>query len=217
MQLSLTECRELRDLLLDDTDDSPVPYTSPSSPTALLEAAAASPNTSQISDLNPTDPLTPNTLDLRDKSRVFPPSSINKSAQLFLKLVSNDILSLPLPKITTPNLSKPQQDALRKLKSHDHIIIKEADKGGQVVVLDMAQYKTMCTDIQDNKDWYQPISFSHLDSISIKFNALVDQARDEGTIDNKIWKFIKTPHPRISTFYNLPKLHKKVQKSRADQ
>lgn len=45
MQLSLTECRELRDLLLDDSDDLSEPTTTSStplsSPTPLLEAAAA--------------------------------------------------------------------------------------------------------------------------------------------------------------------------------
>lgn len=70
---------------------------------------------------------------------MFPAASTNKSAQLFLKLVSKDILALPSPKIINSNLSKIQQDALKKLKSYDNIIIKEADKGGQVVVMDTVQ------------------------------------------------------------------------------
>lgn len=76
------------------------------------------------------------------------------------------------------------------------------------MVMDIAQYKSMCRDILHNKEWYQPISFNQLDSIFIKFYALVDQARIEGTINNKIWKFLKNPYPRVSTFYSLPKLHK---------
>lgn len=44
--------------------------------------------------------------------------------------------------------------------------------------------------------------------ISVKFYQLVDRARDDGLIDTMIWKFIRTPHPRISNFYSLPKLHK---------
>lgn len=69
--------------------------------------------------------------------------------------------------------------------------------------MDNAQYKAMFKNILANTDWYHPISFSDLDAISIKFYELVDQARDDGIINNKICKFIKTPHSRISTFFFL--------------
>lgn len=107
MQLSLTECRELRDLLLEDMDDSQMSSTPPSSPTPLLEAAEAALNTPQIGPKNPTDSLVPNTLDLRAKSKVFPSSSTSKSEQLFLKLVSNDILALAPPGSLTLIYPKP--------------------------------------------------------------------------------------------------------------
>lgn len=60
----------------------------------------------------------------------------------------------------------------------------------------------------NNDEWYRPITFAQLDSFSIDFYRLVDQAFDLGTINKTLWKFIHTPHPQIATFYALPKLHK---------
>lgn len=199
MQLSLSECRELRELLLNDPGDAPdnisLCSTPPSSPTPLLAAAAAVFDSPTTSNTQPLDPCVPNTGDLRAKSTVFPAASINKSAQIFQKLVSREILALPSPNITDPNLTKKQHISLQKLRAYENITIKEADKGGQVVVMDTTHYKTMCRDILDNGDWYRPISFAQLDGIVVKFYALVDSAREERIINDRVWKYIKTPSP----------------------
>lgn len=154
MQLSVAECPDLRDLLLDETNTSSLTATLPSSPTPLLEAAERflSPS-GQGMDFLPspvqevTDPLLPTITDLRAKSHVFPVSSTNKSAQIFLKLVSKEIEALPPPALQSKNLTIEQQQALARLKTYTHLVIKEADKGGQVVVMDVNQYKIMCKNI----------------------------------------------------------------------
>lgn len=78
MQLSMVECRELRDLLLDEVDTISPPITPPSSPTPLLEAAdqmmeAADQrmNLSDSFDHDIDDSLTPKISHLRFKSKVF--------------------------------------------------------------------------------------------------------------------------------------------------
>lgn len=98
--------------------------------------------------------------------------------------------------VTTPNLSRKQQEALLKLKSYNHLTIKEADKGGQVVVMNNAHYKNMCKALSDKNNWYQPISFTDLDAIFLKFYTPIGQAQDDGIINNKIWKFIKKIPPK---------------------
>lgn len=51
------------------------------------------------------DPLEPHTQDLRAKSKVFPPSYINMSAYLLLKMASNDILTLSSTSMEFNNLT----------------------------------------------------------------------------------------------------------------
>lgn len=90
--------------------------------------------------------------------------------------------------------------ALNQLKSYDHLIIKEADKGGCTVVLDAHHYKQICLDLK-NKLWYQPTTFEQFDQYMIQFYELVDEAFDDHIINKRIRDFIRTPHLRIPTFF----------------
>lgn len=122
-------------------------------------------------------------------------------------MVTNEIMALK-DGPQSQNLSVGHQEALVQLKAMTNIIIKEADKGGCVVVLDLDHYKKMCFNIINNTTWYQPIDFAQVDHFMVEFYTLVDRAFDEGLISKTIWEFIRTPSPRIPTFYCLPKIHK---------
>lgn len=123
---------------------------------------------------------------------MFSPSSINKSAHLFLQMVSNDILTLPFTPMKSSNLTPLQKHALSNIKSYTHLTIKEANKGSCIVVMNNAQYKRMCLDILDIPLWYYPLHFEELDSFTIEFYELINMAYYNGNIDNKVWKFIRT-------------------------
>lgn len=202
MNLTLTECRELKSLLLSDSQ------TCPSSLTPLIEAHEALDGIVNIPPNEEPNPLTPLTLDFKIKSTVFPSLSLNKNALLFLKLVTGELSNMEKTPPMFPNITKAQLQALRQLKTYDHLVIKEADKGGCTVVLDRSHYKQICLDPLDNKDWYLPISLEQIDQFTVDFYSLVDAAWDNNTIDKRIRDYIKTPFPKILTFYTLPKIHK---------
>lgn len=107
-----------------------------------------------------------------------------------------------------PNLSQTQVQALKKLRTYSHLTIKPADKGGCIVVMDNDKYKKICLDILNNPTWYKPISFEIMEQFMVDFYQLVDDAFHSGIINKNNWKFIRTPLPRLSTFYCLPKVHK---------
>lgn len=145
---------------------------------------------------------------MRIISKTFPQSTVNRNAHLFLKMVSAEISDLQTNILNPENLSKPQVKALGRFKTYTHLTIKQADKGGSTVVLDNEHYKRLCLDILDNKNWYKPISFKQADGFMIKFYGIVEDAFEKNVINKKLWQYIRTPHPRMSTFYCLPKLHK---------
>lgn len=66
----------------------------------------------------------------------------------------------------------------------------------------------MCLDILNNEAWYKPISFAVADRFMVDFYQLIDDPHHAGTISKNIWAFLRTPHPRLSTFCCLPKVHK---------
>lgn len=87
-------------------------------------------------------------------------------------------------------------------------LVKPSDKGGNVVLLDNHDYIIMCQNILDNKDWYNRLSTQCIDQYNSDFYMFFDQAYNNGVILKDLRDFIRTKHPKIATFYSLPKIHK---------
>lgn len=165
MQLTQRECRELRELLL---EDELFALTPPSSLSPLLEILESTSLTTPVA----SDPMSPSLSDLRPKSTVYPSLNLNKSIQLFLKLTTNELQQLPIHRTNSANLSPALSSAPADLRGYTHLTIKEADKGGRVVVMDNDEYNSMCMDLLNNSKWYCPISFLQIDSFTIDFYRL---------------------------------------------
>lgn len=210
MHLSKVECRELRDLLLSESQELD------SSPSPLIEAFDAlsdpslvlTPSLAETTTREPVDSL-PDISDLKCKSRAFPPSTINKNAHLFLRMVSSEVATLHSQPCTS-NLSEPHRLALSQLKTLEGVVIKPADKGGCVVVLDKDHYKRLCLDILEDSSWYRAIEFREADGYMLDFYSLIDGAFYNNLISKQLWEYMRTPFPRLPTFYCLPKSHKTV-------
>ena len=102
------------------------------------------------------------------------------------------------------NLS--QKQAFKNLQKNENIIIKEADKGSAVVILDKAFYKTKIQEILEDKTYYKLIN-TNVDSNMIskitKFCKIHNKSR------TKREKDFLTNHISITrNFYGLPRIHK---------
>lgn len=109
--------------------------------TPLLSALES--NELTASGISSVDTSNPDLRDFKVKSKTFPASSVNKSAHLFLKMTSSEITALSKNKNTSmipSDLSPPQVQALKNLKTYTHLTIKLADKGGCIVVMDNDTY-----------------------------------------------------------------------------
>lgn len=123
-------------------------------------------------------------------------------------MVTSEIENLPRDvSNTAQNLSSLQNKAIQSLKNNNQIIIKEADKGGSVVVLDYDHYRQLCHDILDNQSWYKKIPFSTIDQYMAEFYGLIDEALFYNVIPKSLWEFLHIDNPTIPTFYVLPKIH----------
>lgn len=94
----------------------------------------------------------------KPKSRAFPTLSTNPNIWAFVQHITNEIDKIDFDNQFTNNLSKKQRQALTSLQNHPWLMVKPADKVGNVVVMNVETYERMCLDILDNKDWYRPIS-----------------------------------------------------------
>jgi hypothetical protein len=73
------------------------------------------------------------------KSNWRPPIP-NKTLEAYRLAVRNDLTTCPLPKDYNRNLSKEQWKALTDLCANPDIIIKKADKGSAVVLMNTTDY-----------------------------------------------------------------------------
>lgn len=69
-------------------------------------------------------------------------------------------LVMPLEKCTNivGNLTQQENIALRLLCAQHSLTIKQADKGGNIVVMSIMQYKAMCLKILQNDVWCKKIT-----------------------------------------------------------
>jgi len=116
----------------------------------------------------------------------------------------------------THNLSKEERDAFQSLQSNPNIIIKKADKGSAVVLMDLGDYIKEAERQLSDTDFYIPtdsdLSEKHIKEIEEILKTMVE--KDE--ID---WETFASLCPsssknRTANFYFLPKIHKKEVKGR---
>ena len=106
---------------------------------------------------------------------------------------------------TRSNLPNNQQSALKDLSSNNDIVIKEADKGGAITIINKEDYITDCnTLLEDNSTYHKTTTDmmqTHLNEAKNLLNNI--------TVDNKqVVSQLLPAQPRPGLFYALPKLHK---------
>lgn len=108
-----------------------------------------------------------------------------------------------------PNLSQAEQQALKELATNKHIVIKPADKGSAVVILDREQYIFEANRQLEDRTYYktlrQPI---YLQTVP-KVYEIVEDLHKNKFINWKQKQYLKGElEPRPRRFYMLPKIHK---------
>jgi len=132
-------------------------------------------------------------------------------------LVSNRILPTsnlktgPLLRLPSwrPNISRLESAAIKNLKGNPDIIIKSADKGGAVVVMDKMLYEMEGLRQLENKHYYTEIERPLAnETVSLLHETLNDIYRC-GFLTEKQLRFLTPEVPAKSRpFYLLPKVHK---------
>lgn len=90
----------------------------------------------------------------------------------------------------------------------DSIVIKEADKGGAVVVMDAEYYKHKILEMLDNNEFYCEIAENNDKKTIQKVKRLLKDHQTSSDITTKEADFLTDFDFRESVFYGLPKIHK---------
>jgi hypothetical protein len=112
-----------------------------------------------------------------------------------------------------PNLSTEEFQAINHLKLNSAIVIKPADKGGAVVVMDSLLYKTEGLRQLENEHFYEPILIPPWETNIASINSTLHKMKLEGFISDKQLEYLRAKMPlKPRPFYLLPKVHKSRSK-----
>ena len=144
-----------------------------------------------------------------NKSSWVPPDS--KIHPDVLECINNFTIEIKDIKISSDdqNLTESEQLALKNLKSNHDIVIKKADKGAAVVMMDKESYLQEGCRQLNNPSHYKKLSEPIYPETALKITEILLDLKTKHTISDKQYAYLKPPeNPRPHRFYMLPKIHK---------
>ena len=141
----------------------------------------------------------------KDKTQFNPPEENHIST--FIDAVKEDI-EKEVPQKTKSNLTKREQKALLRLKQNKSIIIKNADKGGAIVIQDVQKYKDEALRQLNNEQFYKKLKHDKTEEHAKKISAVLKQLGNRNEIPKEMVKDLNVMKPRTPVFYTQPKIHK---------
>ncbi len=145
----------------------------------------------------------------RNKSK-FSPVCENPSSQTFCRVVEKEVLDKYKTNLPYSNLTHNESLAIQELSRDKDIIIKPADKGGAIVVQNMADYKKEAYHQLNDEQFYRKLKINPTSDFQKKILDVIDTALDLNWISKDEHDFLNCEHPVIAVFYMLPKIHKSL-------
>ena len=98
---------------------------------------------------------------------------------------------------------------VRPHRIYEDIIIKQADKGSAVVVIDKETYINEARRQLDDREVYTPLDRDPTEDMAEIINERIKDCHDKGNIDKKTRDYLMVSEDaRPGRFYLLPKIHK---------
>ena len=98
---------------------------------------------------------------------------------------------------------------MRELYNNNDTVIKPADKGGSIVIMNTTDYISDADRQLNNPDHYERLLEDPTQKFNTHINNLINQAWRLNIIDESTYNNLQTKDIRIPTFYLLTKIHKK--------
>ena len=146
------------------------------------------------------------------KSYWIPPIANNSKLKMYFRKTLADIkrfIRVLSKKPLTKNLTHQEAKALQRLRKNKSIVIKKADKGGSIVILNREDYKQKVFQHLSDESSYEAMPNNPLKDIQTNLTAFLETILYHYHISEDTFKYLLPPNdPRINLFYILPKIHK---------
>ena len=108
----------------------------------------------------------------------------------------------------TCNLTKDKQQALKRLKNDNNIVIPPADKGRVNVVMDKTDYFDKMDAPVNDKQTYKELKCDPMTALQRQLNSKILMLKKTDAIDTQHYYRLRCSVPQTPKLYRLPKLHK---------
>jgi hypothetical protein len=142
------------------------------------------------------------------KKSTWQPKTRDPTVECFIKAVNADVESFRNSHDVRDNLSKQERNAFDSLKLRDDIVIKKADKGSAVVVMDKAEYIEQANEHLSDTKFYTKLDHDPTSEITQKVTDTIDDLFQKDIIDQNTHDYLIPEKPTAARFYTLPKIHK---------
>ena len=106
------------------------------------------------------------------------------------------------------NISKLERKTILNLRNDKNIVIKRADKGGCIVILDTHSYVSKMTEMLSDAKTYTATTVIDLPKAKEQVNKIIIKLQNNKLISNKQSSFLIRGIHKVPTMYGLPKIHK---------
>lgn len=138
-----------------------------------------------------------------------PPEQRDKHLEMYISAVQKDIIAA-FSKLRPfrNNLTTEERKSLEYLSRRSDVVIKPADKGGALVILDKADYlKEGFRQLKDKK-FYMELAQDPTKEFEAEINRVLTSLHKNGKISADMLRAMQPFQPAPGRFYLLPKIHK---------
>ncbi len=128
-------------------------------------------------------------------------------------MISVNELDLAKTKLSAPlrnNLTKEERRALQELKLNTNIVIKKADKGSAVVIMNRDDYIAESLRQLNDGKYYVKTDVDLTSEYSLKVNGKLDRMFQSKESGESALEYLCNTKARTARFYLLPKIHKSL-------
>ena len=144
---------------------------------------------------------------IKQKSFFTPRQGRDQWLDTYIELVKNDVIN-NLKKGGKLNLSQDEKNAFYSLLHNEDIVIRPADKGSGIVVVDKTEYiNRLHKEMTDSKSYVEiPEDLTETATKTVK--KLVNKMYKEGVINKDLQQYLTPKYPKNGKLKGNPKLHK---------
>ena len=144
----------------------------------------------------------------KNKSEWSPPTGFDPLLEVYIKTIKTEFLLSENKPAQRKNLSKNHFLAIKQLCDNPHIVIKKADKGSAVVIMNTNDYIREATRQLYTPENYQKLSDDPTAKFSSDIGFVLQNMLDNDIIDFDCFDYLNVKNPTPGKFYLLPKIHK---------